>query len=488
MASPAAAKNTDSLQQSRNPSDPNETVSKKSSAAGKGDKRSDDAVASSSTLQVKMPLQTPPVVSQAPVVPAQASGVMGGLPSPLPEAEDSELTTGVTGDVMPAATTATQPLPDGAADNAIPASGLLAATAGQTATEGATASPPSTSAASSPSSVMTSAVDDSPRTTANADAGFSNGSLAVAGEDALPMVSPGTVQPAANASDEETSRVVVGSANEASLTSGGLLKTGVPKIGASRTSSGSAQAFGSADHDGKDKVASSTATATDGGENKPVSPMVGGSSPEGNRNDSQQSQAVELVMAQQSTSAIQPAVQSVSSTPDNAQLAGNPGTATTADVSAASSSGGVPETGTVPVVNSAQLIQSVRHAEMRLGMQSEEFGSMSISTSMSKQSLSAQIFTDHAELGRALAVHLPAMEQKLSTAYGLQAKVEINGGDASSATSAGTSSGQQSQGGRAQSGGSRAMSLRAEIAMPLTSATSSIEAVAANSSRLDIQV
>ena len=430
-----------------------------------------------------MPSQTMAVALQAPATPAQALRITGGLPSP--EAQDDVPTTD---GAAPVTTTAAQALPDGSAGGAIPASGLLASTAGRGAMEGATASPTSTSAAFAPSSAMASAADDSSKTAANADAAFSNGSLAVAGKDALPMVSPGTVQPAANASDKETSRVVVGAANEASLTSGGLLKTGVPKIGSSRTSSGSAQAFASADHDSKDKVGSSTAAATDGGENKAVSPMVGGSSPEGNRSDSQQGQAVELVMAQQNTSAVQPAVQSASSTSDNAQLAGNLGTATTADVSAASSSGGVPETGTVPVVNSAQLIQSVRHAEMRLGMQSEEFGSMSISTSLSKQSLSAQIFTDHAELGRALAIHLPAMEQKLSTAYGLQAKVEINGGDASSATFAGTSSGQQSQGGRAQSGGSRAMSLRAEIAMPLASATSSIEAVAASSSRLDIQV
>jgi len=61
---------------------------------------------------------------------------------------------------------------------------------------------------------------------------------------------------------------------------------------------------------------------------------------------------------------------------------------------------------TMPVVNSAQLIQSMHHSEMRLGMRSAEFGDISISTSLNHQSLSTQISINHPELGRALAIHL----------------------------------------------------------------------------------
>jgi len=76
-------------------------------------------------------------------------------------------------------------------------------------------------------------------------------------------------------------------------------------------------------------------------------------------------------------------------------------------------------------VNSAQLIQSVHSSEMKLGMQSAEFGNISISTSLNHQALSAQISIDHSDLGKALAVHLPAIEEKLGSAYGVQAKVEL---------------------------------------------------------------
>ena len=76
-------------------------------------------------------------------------------------------------------------------------------------------------------------------------------------------------------------------------------------------------------------------------------------------------------------------------------------------------------------VHSAQLIQSINQSEMKLGLQSQEFGDISISTTLNKQSISAQISIDHAELGKALAFHLPAIEEKLSNAYGVQARVAV---------------------------------------------------------------
>ena len=62
---------------------------------------------------------------------------------------------------------------------------------------------------------------------------------------------------------------------------------------------------------------------------------------------------------------------------------------------------------------------------MRVGMHSAEFGSISIATSVTPGGLAAQISLDHGELGRALAAHLPGMEEKLGSTLGLSAKVEI---------------------------------------------------------------
>ena len=93
---------------------------------------------------------------------------------------------------------------------------------------------------------------------------------------------------------------------------------------------------------------------------------------------------------------------------------------------------------------------------MRLGMHSAEFGNISISTSVSHQAISAQISLDHSELGRALAVHLPAIEEKLGSAYGLHARVEVR--DESAASRPATDSGQQGGGSQEQTGGGQSKS------------------------------
>ena len=130
--------------------------------------------------------------------------------------------------------------------------------------------------------------------------------------------------------------------------------------------------------------------------------------------------------------------------PDASGASANPTSATPASTQ--------PVAESMPAVNSAQLIQSMHQSEMRLGMHSTEFGNLSISTSLNRQTLSAQISTDHAELGRALAMHLPAMEAKLGSAYGMQARVEIHDG---ANTSSYSNSGEQAKENRqSQSNGS----------------------------------
>ena len=106
------------------------------------------------------------------------------------------------------------------------------------------------------------------------------------------------------------------------------------------------------------------------------------------------------------------------------------GLATTASA-AANGPGATTQASSVPALSSAQLVQSMRGSEMRIGMHSEEFGNISINTSLTHQTLAAQISFDHAELGRALSIQVPAMQEKLGNAYGVQTRVEVRDGNAS---------------------------------------------------------
>jgi len=141
------------------------------------------------------------------------------------------------------------------------------------------------------------------------------------------------------------------------------------------------------------------------------------------------------------------------------------------------------EATTMPVVNSAQLLQSMHHSEMRLGMRSAEFGDISISTSLNHHSLSTQISINHPELGRALAIHLPAIEEKLSAAYGVSARVQVHAENSSS----GGTSGQSARGGSGGQDGRNGTSV--VTAFGQTSDAASLTGhVAAETSRLDIRI
>lgn len=137
-------------------------------------------------------------------------------------------------------------------------------------------------------------------------------------------------------------------------------------------------------------------------------------------------------------------------------------------------------------MSNAQYIQSAHGSEMRLGMQSAEFGNISINTSLNRQALSAQISIDHSALGHALAAHLPAIEEKLGSAYGVQAKVELR--DTGSNSSLNDSSSRESKGNRqartGQAGTSMAVSQSGIGAITSSAYTST----AAGPSRLDIRI
>ncbi len=136
------------------------------------------------------------------------------------------------------------------------------------------------------------------------------------------------------------------------------------------------------------------------------------------------------------------------------------------------------------VLNTSQLIQSMHSSEMRLGMNSAEFGAISISTSISHQVLSASISLGHAELSRALAQQMPAMQEKLSSTYGVQARVEMRDANGTNQQQGGSRQNRQEPG----STGSSSISSTSSAFPSATAALSSnpSASLATGSTRLDV--
>ena len=148
----------------------------------------------------------------------------------------------------------------------------------------------------------------------------------------------------------------------------------------------------------------------------------------------------------------------------------------------------------VPVINTARLIQSMGQSEMRVGMHSTDFGNISITTSATRDLISAQISLDHGELARTLATHLPEMQAKFGGDQAMNVRIDTNGQPAgqSAGTSASMSNGsadhsrsdpqQRGSGTSRQSREGFAGELNAIPAAVLPSAESRLDA------RLDIRV
>ena len=77
-------------------------------------------------------------------------------------------------------------------------------------------------------------------------------------------------------------------------------------------------------------------------------------------------------------------------------------------------------------VNSAKLIQTMGETEMHVGMHSEEFGDISIRTSVAQQQMVTQISLAHNDLSQAISAHLSTVQTKLGEEYGLHASIEIS--------------------------------------------------------------
>ncbi len=172
------------------------------------------------------------------------------------------------------------------------------------------------------------------------------------------------------------------------------------------------------------------------------------------------------------------------------QVQAAPGASVDSKENAASVSNGTvahlppPEAKSLNSVSSAQLVQSIHQAEMKVGMHSAEFGNLSISTSLKNQAISAQISTDHTELTRALQMHLPAIQEKLGSAYGVQARVELR--DGSSASDGGSQQqADQDQRPHRGSGVSHSLTGLSAVGVPVAA---SVVPQGFESTRLDIRV
>jgi hypothetical protein len=108
-----------------------------------------------------------------------------------------------------------------------------------------------------------------------------------------------------------------------------------------------------------------------------------------------------------------------------AMTAGASGFAAKATGDTAPISASVPQV--LPVINTARLIQSMGQSEMRVGMRSNEFGNISISTSTTRDLISAQISVDHGELAKAIAASLPEMQARLGGNQAIDVRLDMNG-------------------------------------------------------------
>ena len=91
-------------------------------------------------------------------------------------------------------------------------------------------------------------------------------------------------------------------------------------------------------------------------------------------------------------------------------------------------------------ISDAKLMQTMNESQMRIGLSSNDFGDISIRTSISGHQLVAQISLDHGELSQAMTAQVSSMQTKLNDEHGLHASIEINNHASPQSGDAGSSS------------------------------------------------
>ena len=129
-------------------------------------------------------------------------------------------------------------------------------------------------------------------------------------------------------------------------------------------------------------------------------------------------------------------------------------------------------------INTAKLVQGLTQSELRVGLQTREFGNIDIRTSASRHEFSAQISVEHSEVAHTLNSDLPNLYARLNEQQVSVANIHIH--DQSLSTSSGLD--QRSQQSSPQQQGSGAVRQQMEPALP------SIHEVLGSTDRLDIRV
>ena len=133
------------------------------------------------------------------------------------------------------------------------------------------------------------------------------------------------------------------------------------------------------------------------------------------------------------------------------------------------------------LIHSAKLVERMGQAELRVGIQTGEFGNVDIRTSMVRNQFTAQISVERGELSKVLAAELPSLQNRLSEQRMPSANIILQN---------------QSGGGSAGSGqGSRQSRSMPQIAIPNSLEVASVSTVAAaspeavsSSARLDVHI
>jgi hypothetical protein len=156
------------------------------------------------------------------------------------------------------------------------------------------------------------------------------------------------------------------------------------------------------------------------------------------------------------------------------------------DLSASHSETGM--VATTPEIRSATLVNALNGTEMRVGMQSSEFGDISIRTVMLPKLLRTQISLDHGELSQVLSTHVSATQAKLGDDFGLHASIEINNAGTSLQGNPDQSSQRQQSSQHASTPGSMQAAGDATPTALGNGTSPEIPAVLANGHQLDIRV
>jgi hypothetical protein len=93
--------------------------------------------------------------------------------------------------------------------------------------------------------------------------------------------------------------------------------------------------------------------------------------------------------------------------------------------------------------SAARALGTAIRGGLRVGVQTEAFGRVTIQSSAGAGQLSAQLSLENAKQAATLATHLPGLEQQIGERYGLNVSVQLAGGSASAGSAGGDRAGSQ---------------------------------------------